>query len=315
MKYLILLSIFLLSTLGYSQIPSIAVSDPQNKKINYDSLSNFLGENFHNYLNQELIVKPKSENLRKFGFDGFILDYRKPTTGFERRTNIYECCDGSNSKYLSLVNKSFIVVDVIEQDRLMKHQNLAYLKLREQETEDTLYFAYNTKYSSAFPFVVKGYYDKYKSFFEGHEVLIRPFPKLERGNQKKTLDIETGEEIEIPRNEYFQFIDIIIEEKYFDLSILVKDSKGRKFTFPLETRHFEIQRILRKDEVESYKSKFGLKNWEIIIQDKVQIGFTEEMVVFVFGKPKKINRSSSGDQWVYDDQYLYFSNNKLTAFN
>ena len=48
---------------------------------------------------------------------------------------------------------------------------------------------------------------------------------------------------------------------------------------------------------------------------KVVIGFTEEMVLLSWGVPKDINRASYGDQWVYDEQYLYFENGKLKSFN
>lgn len=56
--------------------------------------------------------------------------------------------------------------------------------------------------------------------------------------------------------------------------------------------------------------------WENIQEGIVSIGMTEEECILSWGKPKEINRSSYGsDQWVYSEQYLYFENGKLTAFN
>lgn len=304
----------LLTSISFSQ-EVIKINKQPNKVIEYDSLNNFMGEKTSAYIGQILTLSPKPENLRKYGYEKFFINYDKSKPLISTSSdNIYKR-EGFNSNYDSLVNKKFLVKDVIEQNRLMKHQNVAYLKLIDCETNDSLYFGYNTKWSSAFPFIVEGYLDKYINLFKGKEVLIRPFIKTESGRQKKTFDIDSGEEIEIPKGEFFEFLDIVFEENYFDLSILVKDSNSRRFTFPLYYKTTEVQRIFTKDEVEKYQSKFGKENWNIIIQNKVQIGFTEEMVIFTFGKPDKVNVASYGDQWVYPDFYLYFKNGKLTAFN
>jgi len=52
-----------------------------------------------------------------------------------------------------------------------------------------------------------------------------------------------------------------------------------------------------------------------ILEGKVVIGFTEEMVLLSWGEPKKINKTSYNEQWVYDGQYLYFENGILKSFN
>jgi len=68
-------------------------------------------------------------------------------------------------------------------------------------------------------------------------------------------------------------------------------------------------------EAETYKKKFGLSNWLTILNEEIKIGFTEEMVKVAWGEPKSINKASYGEQWVYEEQYLYFENGKLKAFN
>ena len=42
---------------------------------------------------------------------------------------------------------------------------------------------------------------------------------------------------------------------------------------------------------------------------------TKEMVIFAWGEPNDINVSSYSEQWVYDNNYVYFKNNKVTAWN
>jgi hypothetical protein len=51
------------------------------------------------------------------------------------------------------------------------------------------------------------------------------------------------------------------------------------------------------------------------LNSEIKIGFTEEMVKLAWGLPKKINRTSGLDQWVYENQYLYFNNGKFEAYN
>ena len=53
------------------------------------------------------------------------------------------------------------------------------------------------------------------------------------------------------------------------------------------------------------------------MQEKVQIGWKEELCIESWGKPLKINRTTSAsgvhEQWVYIGGYLYFDNGILTS--
>jgi hypothetical protein len=72
---------------------------------------------------------------------------------------------------------------------------------------------------------------------------------------------------------------------------------------------------MTKEEAEAYRKKFGDEDWKVILDEKVRVGMTEEMALLSWGPPENINRSSTGDQWVYKGQFLYFSGGKMTAFN
>jgi len=67
------------------------------------------------------------------------------------------------------------------------------------------------------------------------------------------------------------------------------------------------------------REKYGWNNeiWELINSGKVRIGMNKKQVKLSWGKPEKINkdiyRGSIHEQWIYDSQYLYFENDKLTA--
>jgi hypothetical protein len=57
---------------------------------------------------------------------------------------------------------------------------------------------------------------------------------------------------------------------------------------------------------------------DAILNGKVKMGMSREEVVAAWGKPKDINRTvgswGTHEQWVYEKQYLYFSNGKVTSW-
>lgn len=309
---ILFLGLTIISQISFGQITTTKVSEEKPVLVEpYDSLKNFLGKNYKQYKGQELYLIPKSESLRKYGYEGFINDYNKSDID---KSNKFKCCDGYNSKYDDLQGKYFLVLEVIE-DPKSSYSGNAYLKLKMKETDEIVYYKYSSKYSHSFPFLVVGYYEKQKQIFMGNEVLIRPFPKIEGANQKKTLDINTGEEIELAKGRFVKCIDVTIDEKYYEPALLLENDRGQKFLFALHTRDLNIRRILTKQEAEDYRKRFGEDNWHTILDEKIKVGFTEEMTIVSWGKPDKINTASYGDQWVYGNQYLYFENGKLTSFN
>jgi hypothetical protein len=313
MKKLLFPLITILSLqLSFSQISTTKVAAEIPKQIvAYDSLQNFIGKDFMKYKGQELYLLPVAESLRKYGYEGFILDINKNDRDL---SNKFKCCDSYNSKYQELESKYFIVEDVLN-DPKSNYSEFAYLKLKVKETGESVYYKYNSKYKHAFPFLVLGYYEKQKNIFVNNDVMIRDFPKIEGANQKKTTDIDTGVEIEMVKGKYLKCIDVTIDQKYFETALLLRNDKGQKFLFPLYSRYLNIQRILTKQEAEKYRIKFGEKNWNAILNEEVIVGFTEEMTKVSWGKPDKINKSSNGDQWVYAKRYLYFENGLFKSFN
>lgn len=302
----------LMTVVSFGQISMTKVAEAKPEKVEpYDSLRNFLGNDYKQYKGQELYLIPKAEILRKYGYEVFIKDINKSAYD---KSNIFKCCDNYNSKYDELQGKYFTVIDVLE-DPISSYSPYAYLKLRMKETNEITFFRYETKCSYIFPFLVVGYYEKQKEIFVGNEVLIRPFPKIEGVDQEKTVDIVTGDEIEFEKGKYVKCLDVTIDDKYYEPALLLENDKGQKFLFELYTRYLHISRILTKQEAEDYRKRFGEENWQTILNEKVKVGFTEEMTKVSWGEPDKINRASYGDQWVYGDQYLYFENGKLKAFN
>jgi hypothetical protein len=296
----------------FSQISMTNVAPEISKEIiPFDSLQNFLGIDYLKYKGQELYLIPKAESLRKYGYEGFILDINKSESD---ESNKFKCCDSYNSKYQELEGKYFIVEDVLI-DPKSNNSPYAYLKLKTKDSKESVFFKYSSKYKHSFPFLVVGYYEKQKSIFLNNEVLVRNFPKIQGANQKKIIDIATGIEIDIAPGVYLKCLDVTIDQKYFEPALLLQNETGQKFLFSLNARYLNIQRIFTKAEAEKYRLKFGDENWMAILEEKVIVGFTEEMAKASWGQPDKINKASYGDQWVYGTKYLYFENGLLKSFN
>lgn len=309
MKKLLLLLLFI-PIISHSQISTIKVADEKEIKIiEYDSLKNFQGENYSNYIGQDLFLRPKRETSRKYGYDNFKLD---PEGSTYSKSNIYKKNKTAESNYEELQSKVFTVIDVMKDPSHITGDKYAYLKLKFKDNEDIVFFKYDKVYSFSFPFTVMGYFEKSKEIFVGNEVLIRDFKNASAMN---ITDINNGEVLNIGTDKYYKCLDVTLEDKSFELVLLLETEAKQKFTFKLSTRFLNIPRILLRSEAESYKAKFGNSYWEAILNENVIVGFTEEMTLLSWGEPKSINRSSSSDQWVYSSQYLYFENGILKSFN
>lgn len=275
----------------------------------YDSTRNFLENDYAQYVGQMFYIIPRPESLRKYGFDGFMLECRK--TSITDNSNVFACCSSFNSQYEALAGKYFKVLAVIKPSEMES----PCLKLEISDSGQIVYYEYNPQFEYTFPFLTLGYFEKQKAIFKDREVLIRAFPVIEGLKQKKTRNISTGDAIVVEKGKYYKCLDLTVDEENFEPALLCVTDAGEKFLWSLATKDLGIPRLMTKAQAESYRKKFGDENWSVILDEKVRIGMTEEMALLSWGPPKKVNRSSTGDQWVYENQFLYFNAGKLTAFN
>lgn len=308
--------VFLLTgVVSFAQIGTTKVAikneDPPGP---YDSLLNFVGKNVSQYLGQELYLKGKSESLRKYGYENFITDYTK--SRLSDQSIIYKCCESYNSKYSELAGKYFQVVEIIPHPKAKPDDPLyskkSYLKLREKESSDIVYYEYDSKFEHTFPFIVVGYFLKQKKELANREFVTRGKSWISR--TEPMTDIGTGKPVKFDAGTTWKCVDLTIEEKYYSLSLILENELKEKIPLGLDNLKSTTW-VFTKEDADNYKAKFGFEDWSTILNSKLKIGFTEEMTILSWGKPDKINRSSSSDQWVYDGQYLYFENGKLKSFN
>lgn len=288
-----------------AQINTTEPSESKQRQVKeYDSLNNFLGEDAMQYIGQTLYLKGKSEGLRKYGYDDFI----KGMEGSSGKENVYKCCDGYNSSYDSLNKRYFNVLDVIEKKDSFGTE--FYLKLEDQKSSDILFFDYSSRYSSSFPFITVGFFEKNKELLKGKSFIFK------KGILDGLTDIDTGNPISIKLGQKWDYIDLTIEQDYFTLSAILENDKGEKITFSYNSIYGENTKgVFEADDAERYIRDYGIEAFNEMLNGSVLIGFTEEMVKDTWGKPDSINRASYGDQWVYGSKYLYFKNGKLESFN
>lgn len=278
----------------------------------YDSTKNFLGDNPYAYKGQELYLKGKSESLRKFGYRNFIKDYRVSST--LNKDNVYKCCESFNSNYDSLAGQYFTVVNVLKHPKSKQNKYLYgskfYLELMDSNNEK-FYYEYDSKYAHTFPFIVTSFYNYVNKNVTGKKFHFK------NSMFSEALDLKTGEKINSDFNTVWTCKGLTIESRYYSLSLLLENEKGTQTTISYSSlmSKYNKGKIFTEKGVAAYKKKFGATNWSKIVEEKIVVGFTKEMVRLSWGEPKKINRASYGDQWVYDSQYLYFTGNKLKSFN
>jgi len=121
------------------------------------SAQNFPGESIDLIIGKELRVKPKSQELQEYGYEGFFKNYKW--------NMVYKPIGYASfkSKYNSLVDKVFTVVSY-EKNKKDSSGNTYYLLLKNQDIKK-IYYKYDTTYEYGFPFEVIGGIDFPKDFF------------------------------------------------------------------------------------------------------------------------------------------------------
>jgi len=311
--FTILTVLLTVTTFGQITTTKVTIKPEETDTKPYDSTQNFLGKQVIKYKGQELYLKGKAESLRKYGYEGFYTDFNKGK--FDN--GVYKCCDSYNSKYNELNGKYFKVLEIIKHPKSSENENLygkkSYLKLEEKESKEIVYFEYDSQFEHKFEFIVVGFFEKIKKSIIGQEFVFAD--KI----LESSTDIETGKFITSRTGQDWKCIDLTIEEKYFNLSLIIQNSLGEKTTIYYESVFGKLSKgkVYLKTDADNYRKKFGSEKYDKILQGKVIIGMTKEMCKLSWGEPKKINETittgKKTEQWVYSDNYLYFDNGILTV--
>tara|TARA_R110000744_G_C19226129_1_gene547637 strand:- start:85 stop:795 length:711 start_codon:yes stop_codon:yes gene_type:complete len=115
-----------------------------------------------------------------------------------------------------------------------------------------------------------------------------------------------------------------INEIWFEENELLKSFIEIKTQEAKNLRILKIEQELKTEKTElakqekKYIKKYGKKVYKKLKEGYIWIGMTKEMAIISRGYPKDKNRSvgswGTHEQWVYDDEYLYFENGYLKSW-
>ena len=116
----------------------------------------------------------------------------------------------------------------------------------------------------------------------------------------------------VNKNEYYNS-PFMVSKREQDIADSI--AKAELAEIKLKIKKREKERI---DKINSHKGEWSDEIIRVLLEKKVRIGMTSEMCRLGWGKPNKINRTTTTycvrEQWVYGNgNYLYFEDGVLTA--
>ena len=330
MKRVLLILSLLIATTPVAIKAQISVTHRETPKATeakvepYDSTKNFLRrKNVPSYVGQVLYVKGLPDNIRKRGYADF-----RTTQQPAQNKDIYGIPapdSPSNTRYEDLAEKSFIVTNVEPDkrahDRYFPSDRYYWFRLQNKEDEnDIVWFQYDGDHERSFPFVVMSYYNYLSNTFKGKKYVLSY-----NGNGNDIItpiiatDFNTGETIIQNKKDRWECIDITIDDRTYNLCVLLKNQKGNITSidppYMLTSIGNGIHKIFEEKEFNALVKKYGSSIMDCVRQGIGCVGMTETLLLMAKGEPDTINHASYGDQWCYGNNYYYFENGKLTAWN
>ena len=249
--------------------------------------------------------------------------------------------DGYFTHYKDVEGRLFQIVDVAIKD--LEDYNSSFILKLKSEDDQILYWTIDWNKLSfkdiAYPVYIKGYIDKikdtylYKYFYfkssdyKGdkyycNNVVFRPdmsgyySPFLELVNES-TQAKEYLRLITVPK----LFSTDISEKQLLCIEDRLVDSgKFERERDEYIREQLALEKEKEQNDLEHKKNiirKYGDYYGKLILQNKIKIGMTKEMVLESWGKPYDINRIIGEfgveEQWCYHDTYLYFENDRLVV--
>ena len=299
---------------GSEQIPS------------YDYSKNFLGSsNVRSYIGQILFVKERPENVRGYGYANFRKEKESGPIDKKARYGKAAPKNNFNSKYEDLVGKYFIVIDVQPDSRqhISTYEHIWWFLLENKDKpSDKVWYEYNERFSRTYPFITMSHYD-YVNTLDGIR-FIAPY-KIESDGTitcayLSDIDLITGKKINFSKDDIWTSQGATLEDKEYELVFLVQNQRGETSAFctndysekgPIDGKMQMVTETYYNELV----AKYGEENIDKARRSVVTIGMPEDCVILSWGYPDEINKSASGDQWVYDNQCVYITNGIVTFWN
>jgi hypothetical protein len=304
----------------------------------YDSLFSINKDNYKSHIGQTLYLMENKE-AKKHGY----YFYEKPYSNWNAQRK-YNPINNGTAMYDYLKGRYFYVneiIDIVYEDG----KNKFFLQLIEKETKDTVYSDVLNH------FLTVGYYEKLKSKYIGKKYVcqidfdffsvetLKRDKSISKGTVLECVDLPFAKRESVIKStlekddEVPEIVALLESDKYgkcicsFRLventnmfsTWAFKQGRYKEANYSWEILPLKSYEDLEKEAAvkKDLAKKYGQSNANLIVQGKVRIGFTKQMCREAWGEPEDINTTTGSygkhEQWVYDDDYLYFENGKLTA--
>lgn len=233
-----------------AQIDTIDILDtkgiekPQLESKN--DVENFYGVNVKKYIGEILYVNGKAESLQKYGYSDFIKNYKKPS---------YDAWE-----YQKLVGRYFLVESIIPDPK--NNQNTLYLRLKDTRNGEIVFFKYDPRYNFKFPFINLRYYEQLKTKYIGKTFVVQGENWLSA--KQPMTDIKTGEIVqEFEKGRYWKCSDVLVETKYYTLSLIITNSIGQQIPLPVDNLRGQKWVLSEEKAMEEQINKNTKRNEEL----------------------------------------------------
>jgi hypothetical protein len=183
-----------------------------------------------------------------------------------------------------------------------------FLKLLDKGNSEILYFEYNSKNESLFPFVSQGYFEKLRRTYQGLRYVVRR-TSTEAGVSAKPDAVKAGDTVICS--------GVFVEDRTYTLQASFKRADGTEMY--LAPSDVPTGRYLWDiGSAGSIAQEVGEKAYADVLRGNVTLGMSERMCELAWGKPKTVNRivhqHGSMEQWVYPaERAIYFEGGVVTS--
>lgn len=302
---LILLNVFI----GYAQITKVTNTQINEKTLaEFDSTKNLISPKTYGvydpsiqaFVGQKLYLKPLEEGYKRN--EGYMcilsMDYDPNRPPYMFRYGTYE----------QLKEKTFEVIKI--DTFLTKYDNYIFtLKMVEDENVMCKYIYSGESYN--FPFVTMSHYNYLCSQLLEKKYVISDFLFNDKLNETQKNVSSAG--LWVVKN-------ISINDNGILFVIVNNNAEEGEVQLDNFLEYSEIgthkRAIFSEEEWNKLVKQYGLTMMKMVLAQKIQVGMPTKLVVYAWGQPESINRSSSGsEQWVYNGRYLYIRNGKVESWN
>ena len=322
-RLLLILACILFGMECMAQIKSFSAAKPivkeEGKKITFDSTRNYVWKDVEELLWQELYVIPKPEHRQKNGYMYFYKTYKASGDDFSY-IQAYEPLAGKTFLVDSILQRPYPYRDY-DPNRIWN--NYPVLRLREKNESTIYYYLYDPTSPKLSPFIIMGFHEKEKTRCIGKKLVIKknknPWAGYYEEDKFPIHDVITGMQVEIDPENVWTIKELVIDQAHGELGYMVTNEKDEHLVIDLQDIN-DYQRltgpcVLRYDENLESIHKKQPEMYKRIMDGKIALGMTKDMVLMSWGNPENRNSASFGDTWMYPSgQFLFFTNEKLTSF-